>query len=82
MVNLISNYTIVIRHMKIEPNFNQSRKDSICKSVVFKLTTFIITLLLLNNQISIKLVHSGFVRVVILTSVKTIEIISFYIKTL
>jgi len=80
MVNLISNYTIVIRHMKIEPNFNQSRKDSICKSVVFKLTAFIITLF--NNQISIKLVHSGFVRVVILTSVKTIEIISFYIKTL
>ena len=55
MVNLISNYTIVIRHMKIEPNFNQSRKDSICKSVVFKLTAFIITLF--NNQISIKLVH-------------------------
>jgi hypothetical protein len=81
MVNLISNYTIVIRHMKIEPNFNQSRKDFICKSVVSKLKAFIITLLLLN-QISIKLVHSGFVRVVILTSVKTIEIISFYIKTL
>jgi hypothetical protein len=76
MVNLISNYTIVIRHMKIKPNFNQSRKDFICKSVVSKLKAFIITLLL-NNQISIKLVHSGFVRVVILTSVKTIEIISF-----
>ena len=56
MVNLISNYTIVIRHMKIEPNFNQSRKDFICKSAVSKLKAFIITLLL-NNQISIKLVH-------------------------
>ena len=67
--------------MKIEPNFNQSRKDFICKSAVSKLKAFIITLLL-NNQIYIKLVHSGFVRVVILTSVKTIEIISFYIKTL
>ena len=66
--------------MKIEPNFNQSRKDFICNSVVSKLKAFIITLF--NYQISIKLVHSGFVRVVILTSVKTIEIISFYIKTL